>query len=84
MSGFEPRASEVGSDPSTNWATTTAQQKAILPSPHFWSNLSKFFVSSCFIIKRRRRRPDGTWENWEKTISNVKRNNFFAAKERKR
>ena len=25
MTGFEPRTSGVGSDPFTNWATTTAQ-----------------------------------------------------------
>ena len=26
MTGFEPRTSGIGSDRSTNWATTTAQQ----------------------------------------------------------
>ena len=30
MSGFEPRISVVGSDRSTNWATTTAQDVKLL------------------------------------------------------
>ena len=30
MTGFEPRTSGIGSDHSTNWATTTAQNAVIL------------------------------------------------------
>ena len=28
MTGFEPRTSDIGSDRSTNWATTTAHKKS--------------------------------------------------------
>ena len=30
MIGFEPRTSGIGSDHSTNWATTTAQENVLL------------------------------------------------------
>ena len=30
MTGFEPRTSDIGSDRSTNWATTTAPLQYIL------------------------------------------------------
>ena len=33
MTGFEPRISEVGSNHSTNWATTTAQQSRLVKLP---------------------------------------------------
>ena len=45
MTGFEPRTSGIGSDRSTNWATTTAQSFAIFKGK-VYSNLKlKIFWS---------------------------------------
>ena len=40
MTGFEPRISGAGSDRSTNWATTTAQNVQLLPDYTRCKNLN--------------------------------------------
>ena len=43
MLGFEPRISGVGSDRSTNWATTTAPDIVLLPNTH--DQAEEYYVS---------------------------------------
>ena len=49
MTGFEPRTSDVRSNPSANWATTTAQQQ-------------KYFIEKCEkLVEDFARRQAQTW-----------------------
>ena len=38
MTGFEPRTSGIGSDRSTNWATTTAEVSCDGKNLHLWGD----------------------------------------------
>ena len=44
MTGFEPQTSDIGSDHSTNWATTTATfQDSLLKTMSQWAKFKKEF-----------------------------------------
>ena len=45
MTGFKPQTSDVGSDCSTTWATTTAQLLHIF-TLYFWSGVLKVLLGS--------------------------------------
>ena len=65
MTGFEPRTSEIGSDRSTNWATTTAHLLIVAYNirPE-WSSESLSKKSFSIVIKRQKWCPimDIAWE----------------------
>ena len=46
MTGFKPLTSDIGSDRSTNWATTTAQNIFLLIRRRFQAEISLFW-SQC-------------------------------------
>ena len=51
MTGFEPRTSGIGSDRSTNWATTTSLKQILLPteqSQHY-NNKTREYLLTYFI-----------------------------------
>ena len=47
MTGFEPRTSGIGSDRSTNWATTTAQRLNVCIAANVTSKKSPNVYKSC-------------------------------------
>ena len=46
MTGFEPRTSGIGSDRSTNWATTTSQKNEFLELDFRWGLFNEKLTNS--------------------------------------